>query len=117
MSGDASSGTGETAEFVKACELDDVWEGEMAVFPVAGREVLIVHAPGGELRAFDPVCPHQDQPLVEGEFEDCILICAAHSWEFDVRTGQGVNPTGVSLTAYPLRVEDESVLVALPPTR
>ncbi|MEQ8967863.1 MAG: Rieske 2Fe-2S domain-containing protein [Azospirillaceae bacterium] len=102
------------AGYVKACDLDDVWEGEMDVFEVDGREVLIVHAPGGEVRAYDPVCPHQDQPLIEGELDDCILTCAAHLWQFDVRSGKGVNPEGVSLTAYPVRVDDGAVLVDLP---
>ena len=101
-------------KFRKACALDDVWEGEMEVFDVGGQQVLIVHAPGGEVRAFHPVCPHADHPLVEGELDECILTCSAHLWEFDVLSGDGVNPTGVSLTAYPVRIEDDDVLVALP---
>ena len=104
----------DAGEFMKACDLDDVWEGEMEVFQVAGREVLIVHAPGGQVRAYDPVCPHQDHPLIEGELENCVLTCSAHLWQFDVRTGDGVNPEGVSLTSYPVRVEKDAVLVALP---
>ncbi len=99
----------------KVCALDDVWEGEMEVFEVEGREVLIVHAEGGEIRAYNPVCPHQDHPLVEGELEGCVLTCSAHLWQFDAVTGEGVNPTGVALEAYPVRTEEDAVLVALPP--
>ena len=66
----------EASNFQKACDLDDVWEGEMDLFEVGGREVLIVHAPGGEVRAYDPVCPHQDHPLIEGELKDCVLTCS-----------------------------------------
>lgn len=100
--------------YKKACALDDVWEGEMDVFEVDGQEVLIVHADGGEIRAYDPVCPHQDHPLVEGEFENCILTCSAHLWQFDVISGNGVNPEGVSLNAYPVKVENDAIYVVFP---
>lgn len=103
------------AGFRKACDLEDVWEGEMAVFHVDGEEVLVVHAPGGGVRAYHPVCPHQDHPLVEGDLAGCVLTCSAHLWQFDVLTGQGVNPTGVSLKSYPVRVEEGAVLVSLEP--
>lgn len=104
----------EASNFQKACDLDDVWEGEMDLFEVGGREVLIVHAPGGEVRAYDPVCPHQDHPLIEGELKDCVLTCSAHLWQFDVVSGNGVNPEGVSLKSYPVKVDGESVMVAFP---
>ncbi len=102
-------------EYQTVCSLDDIWEGEMELFTVAGTDVLIVHAPGGEVRAFHPRCPHQDQSLAEGDLDGCVLTCLAHMWEFDVLTGKGVNPTGVALTSYPVKVEDGEVKVVLTP--
>jgi toluene monooxygenase system ferredoxin subunit len=102
-------------EFHAVCSLDDLWEGEMEVFGIGDREVLLVHAPGGEIRAFDPICPHQEHPLIEGEFEDCILTCSAHLWQFDVISGDGINPTGVALQRYPVKVDGDTVMVSLPP--
>lgn len=107
----------EPLDYRRACDLDDVWEGEMDVFTIDGREVLIVHAPGGEVRAFHPACPHQEHPLIEGDLEGCILTCSAHLWQFDVVSGEGVNPEGVALTAYPVKTENDAVWVALPPER
>lgn len=101
-------------EFQKVCELDDVWEGEMEVFEVGDEDVLIVHSPGGEIRAFHPICPHQEHPLVEGDLEECILTCSAHLWQFNVLSGEGVNPTGTSLTSYPVKTEGDAIWVALP---
>ncbi len=100
--------------YVRACGLDDVWEGEMDVFDVGDRKVLIVHSPDQQVCAYDPVCPHQDHPLIEGELMDCVLTCSAHLWEFDVRTGLSINPKGESLKAYPVKVEGDDVLVAFP---
>jgi len=104
----------DAANFVKVCGLDDVWEGEMEVFEVSGKKVLVTHSPDQQIGAYDPVCPHQDHPLIEGELEDCILTCSAHLWKFDVRSGISVNPKGQSLKSYPVRIEGDDVLVALP---
>ena len=105
------------SSFQKVCELDDVWEGDMDVFEVGQDEVLIIHCPGGEVRAYDPICPHAQQSLVEGELDDCILTCSAHLWQFDVISGKGVNPTGTSLINYPVRIEDNAIWGALPDPR
>lgn len=101
-------------EFKRACDLDDVWEGEMDVFEVDGQDVLIVHAADGEIRAFNPICPHQEHPLIEGDLENGILTCSAHLWQFDVLSGEGVNPTGTSLINYPVKTEDDAIWVAMP---
>lgn len=97
--------------FVRACDLDDVWEGEMAEVTVDGTAVLLVHLAGGELRAFDANCPHQAWPLVEGELDGETLTCGAHGWEFDVRSGCGINPSECALRRYPVEVRDDAVWV------
>ncbi len=103
------------SEYQKVCDLDDVWEGEMDVFEVAGQEVLLVHVEGGGMRAYDPVCPHQDFPLIDGDLDErCILTCSAHLWQFSADSGEGVNPEGVSLKAYPVKVENDAVFVVFP---
>lgn len=100
--------------FRSVCTLDQLWEGEMQVFEVDGRELLMVNAEGGIVRAFDPLCPHQEHALIEGLLEGEILTCPAHMWEFNVASGEGVNPTGCKLTSYPVRIESDQILVDLP---
>ena len=87
----------------------------MDVFGVGGQEVLIVRVEGGEVKAYDPICPHQEFPLIEGDLdENCILTCSAHLWQFSAVSGDGVNPEGVSLNAYPVKVEDGAIFVIFP---
>jgi toluene monooxygenase system ferredoxin subunit len=100
--------------FKPVCTIDGLWEGEMQVFEVGRREVLVVNAEGGVIRAFDPACPHQESALVEGTLEGLVLTCPAHLWQFDVASGEGVNPTGCRLKTYPVRLEDDRILVDLP---
>jgi len=102
-----------TAGFHTVCELDEIWEGEVAEFEVAGHDVLIVHRLGGEVVALQALCPHQDISLAEGGFENGVITCRAHLWQFDSRTGAGLNPTDCHLVRYPVRVEDGKVQVSV----
>lgn len=97
--------------FKKICSLDDVWEGEMECYEVEGQEVLLVGLDGGDVKAFQAVCPHQDIPLVEGKFDGKHLICRAHQWVFDACTGVGINPGDCRLASYPIRIVGNDVLV------
>jgi toluene monooxygenase system ferredoxin subunit len=93
---------------------DDLWEGDMREVAVEGRPVLVVSLSGGELRAYQGLCPHQQQPLVDGELEDEVITCAGHLWEFDARTGRGINPLGCQLAVYAITRRDGRFLVGAP---
>ncbi|MCF6193467.1 MAG: Rieske 2Fe-2S domain-containing protein [Kangiellaceae bacterium] len=98
--------------FEKICTLDDVWEGDMESFETSqGIDILVLGVDGGELKAFQAMCPHQEIELVEGEFDGKVLTCKAHLWQFDCKSGAGLNPTDCKLASYPLKIEDEDVLV------
>ena len=98
--------------FEKICTLDDVWEGEMAAFTTAsGTDVLVVFPDGGTLVALQSVCPHQQIDLVQGRFEDRVLTCSAHLWQFDAQTGKGINPASCELAVYPTKIDGDDVYV------
>lgn len=97
--------------FTKVCTLDDLWEGEMESFTVNGQEIVLVCAEGGQIKAFQGICPHQDIPLVEGQFDGKKLICRAHLWQFDAGTGKGINPEGCALAEYPVELNGDDVFV------
>lgn len=95
---------------------DELWEGELVDFDVEGENVIVVHLAGGEIKAFQGMCPHQEIGLVTGEFDPdtCELACAGHSWEFDLRSGKGINPGGSQLYEFPARVVDDKIQVGIP---
>ena len=83
---------------------DDLWIGQMVGVQVEGRPVLLVNV-DGTVRAYEDRCCHKAVPLSLGRLERRRVICWAHAWEYDACTGAGVNPEGVALRRYDVRVD------------
>lgn len=65
---------------------------------------------GEDVFALENRCPHAGDPLSEGVLEGAVVICRAHGWDFDVRTGHRPdNPDGFPIPCFPVRVEDGEV--------
>jgi nitrite reductase/ring-hydroxylating ferredoxin subunit len=54
----------------------DTEAGPVAVFLVDGRPHAVANA-----------CPHEGNPLAEGEVAGGVLTCVFHLWRFDLETG------------------------------
>jgi toluene monooxygenase system ferredoxin subunit len=89
---------------------DDLWIGEMVGLDVGGRPVLLVNV-DGVVCAYEDRCRHRSLPLSLGKLAGGRLVCAAHGWEYDACTGDGLNPAGVTLRRYPVRLEGDDILV------
>lgn len=72
----------------------------------------------GEVHAIENRCSHMDAALAEGELDGCIIACPLHHWEFDVTTGQCVEPRWLPnarpIHKWPVQVIDGMVHVELP---
>jgi 3-phenylpropionate/trans-cinnamate dioxygenase ferredoxin subunit len=67
---------------------------------------------GCEVYAIDNACPHAGYPLSEGELDGPIVICCAHGWEFDLRSGANPEAPDVALLRrFPVRLEENAVWV------
>jgi toluene monooxygenase system ferredoxin subunit len=97
--------------FAKACSIEDLWEGDMLEVEIGGQVVLLVWPEGGEVRAYQGICPHQDIPLSEGKFDGRVVTCRAHLWTFDANTGEGLNPGDCRLAQYPVKTEGDDLYV------
>lgn len=78
----------------------------------AGGTEIAVFVVDGQVHALSNTCPHEGNPLVEGELLGPTLTCAYHSWKFDVETGACLfGDEAVQL--YPAEIHDDEVWIAL----
>ena len=102
-----------TLEWIAVATLDDFWEGEVTDVQVGDELILLVHLNGGDIRAYQGHCQHQKTALADGELEGNVLTCAAHSWQFNLSTGEGVNPRSCQLYRYQVKVQDGTIFVGI----
>lgn len=100
--------------WIEVATLDDLWCGDMLGVEVDGEQILLVYPDGGAIRAYQGLCPHQQALLADGDLEKNILTCHGHKWQFDVTTGQGINPQNSRLRSYEVKLEGNSIYVGIP---
>ena len=99
--------------FRRICDRADLLRGDMREFELEGHSILVVWPDQGDLRAFQAHCLHESLPLIDGSLEGNELTCAAHNWTFDAQTGENTMPGEGCLAVYPLRVDEDDVLIDL----
>ena len=98
--------------FRRVADVASLWPGEMKGLVVDTTKVLLLNV-GGDVRAYEDSCPHRGVALSCGKLEAAsgTLTCAMHLWQYDARTGRGVNPRGAALRRLPMKLEDDGIWV------
>jgi nitrite reductase/ring-hydroxylating ferredoxin subunit len=99
----------------KVCRVDDVFEGEMKSFEVAGRRILVVTV-DGKWYATDDRCSHAEASLAMGELDadELTVTCSLHGAVFELETGEGIEYPAVDpIETYPVTIEDDEVYIDL----
>jgi len=121
MSGEATNDVSGEKHYV--CDDHDLWADEMTFAEVGQQKVMLWRDLDEEVHAYNATCPHQDRDLEETGERQCVcgphddettLTCSAHSWEFDLESGDGLNPTETGLNEYETGVEDGQIYVIVP---
>jgi len=94
----------------RAAALDALWPGEMLGVEIGGVKVLLVNV-GGSVHAYEDRCAHQAAPLSKGRLQGNVLTCSVHHWCYDVQSGKGINPASARLRRFPVRIEEQQILV------
>jgi len=89
---------------------DELWDGEMRSQVLAGRKVLVLRI-GGHFHAYEDRCAHLGVALSSGRLDGHVLTCSAHHYQYDARTGAGINPRRCALQRFLVKVEAGQVLV------
>ena len=106
---------GDEQDFVRVCRLDELPHVGVAAADIHGTIVAIVRTEDGTVHAVDDTCSHANVSLSEGELDGCTLECWLHGSRFDIRTGEPSGPPAtIPITVYPVKIEGDEVLVAVP---
>ena len=99
--------------FVAVARLDEIPSDRGLRVRLEGID-LGLYRVGERVYAMEDTCPHAGFPLSEGEFENCVIVCKAHGWPFDVRTGfDPDDQDGFPIPCFAVRVLEGQVEVDL----
>jgi nitrite reductase/ring-hydroxylating ferredoxin subunit len=93
-----------------ACRKEDVAPGAFRCVELQGQRVLLYNV-GGSFYATSATCAHLGGPLDEGLFEEGVVTCPWHGWQFDVVTGESIYDPGRRVATYPVKVVGDDLLV------
>jgi nitrite reductase/ring-hydroxylating ferredoxin subunit len=97
--------------FSRVARLDQVPEHRGLCVEIGDIEVGLFRV-GDSIHAMENLCPHAGFPLSEGVLDGCVVVCAAHGWDFDVTTGfKPSDPDGFPIACFAVRIEGEDIWV------
>ena len=105
----------ETTTTIDVCPAEELPAGTSRIVDAGDRKIGVFNC-GGELRAIEDRCSHDDGPLAEGPFDpqSCTVECPRHGSLFDLTTGRPKTlPAFLPVETFEARVEDDEVTLEL----
>lgn len=98
-------------QWQRVASVGDFGDDDVICVQAGGRRIALYNV-DGEYYATDDMCTHGKASLCEGFLDGYMIECPLHQGLFDVRDGspQGT-PVTEAVTAYPVRVEGEDILI------
>jgi nitrite reductase/ring-hydroxylating ferredoxin subunit len=102
----------EEDSFQYLCNVDELKENSGRRFIINDIEIAVFKI-NSEVLAVSNICPHQQTSLIyDGFVEDEFVVCPAHGWKFNLRTGKKDSGSN-GLQVYPVNVVDDRVFVKI----
>jgi 3-phenylpropionate/trans-cinnamate dioxygenase ferredoxin subunit len=98
-------------EFVSAMMASELAEGTMTTLDLRGVHILLAKV-GGKVSALSGTCTHEDADLGLGFVIEDRVVCPLHLSQFDLRTGQILNPPATApLRSFNIKIEGGTIFV------
>jgi nitrite reductase/ring-hydroxylating ferredoxin subunit len=95
---------------IRVCGEQDLTEGNVKTARVLARTVAVIRI-DGEFYGLEAGCKHMKASIARGKIEGHTIICPAHGWQYDIKTGACLNEPWAQLKTFPVVVEDGQVFV------
>lgn len=101
------------SEWIKACTLQQVKEGELFGFIHNGDKILIANIKG-KIHATDLICTHANADLSTGFLSDEGVRCPLHLSVFNLVDGKPQNlPAETPLKVYNVKIQSDEIYVEI----
>jgi nitrite reductase/ring-hydroxylating ferredoxin subunit len=98
-------------QWIKACNLDQVKEGQLFGFNHDDKKILVANQKG-KIHATDLICTHAEADLSTGFLSDEGVRCPLHLSVFDLESGKPQNlPAETPLRVYNVKIEQDEIYV------
>lgn len=96
--------------FQFVCKLDELKDKVGKRFILDEVEIALFKI-NSDVFALSNICPHQQTNLIyDGFIEEDYVVCPAHGWKFNLRTGKKDSGSN-GLNSYPIKVFEDKVYI------
>ncbi len=103
------------ANYVEVANLDQLPPGRGTTVSIEGKDIALFNV-DGTVYAMDDSCLHQGLSLGNSRLDGKVVTCRGHGWKYDVTTGSTYPVPGIGVAAYPVKVVDGKITVAIDET-
>jgi 3-phenylpropionate/trans-cinnamate dioxygenase ferredoxin subunit len=103
------------ANYVEVANLEQLRPGRGTAITLEGKDIALFNV-DGVIYATDDGCLHQGLSLGTSELKGKVVTCRGHGWKYDVTTGSTLSSPGYGVAAYPAKVVDGKIMVAIDET-
>jgi len=101
-------------DWVRVAAVDDIKPGEVIQVEVDDEPVVVANT-GSEFLATTDICSHEYVLLHDGWLEGETIECPQHGSQFDMRTGEVLNPPATQpIAVYEVKVNGSDVYLRGP---
>jgi nitrite reductase/ring-hydroxylating ferredoxin subunit len=98
--------------YKKAVPFQDLVDGKSVEVEIENM-ALLLHRRGNQVYATGIYCPHAEVRLDPNNCFDDLIICKAHGYQSNIKTGVCLNEPDLRLTTFPTVIENGDVWVKL----
>lgn len=98
--------------FIRLCNISELNDRQGKRFIIDDTEIALFKI-DSDIYALSNICPHQHTALIyDGYIEDGCVVCPAHGWMFDLKTGkQSSGRSG--LTSFPVKIINNEIYIKI----
>ena len=101
-------------KWIDACDAEDIEEEDVIRFDHDGHTYAIYRSPDSEYFCTDGLCSHEKVHLADGLVMDDLIECPKLNGQFSYKKGEAKRaPVCVNLNIYPVKIENQRVLIQI----